>query len=161
MIEEQAVVVTSDVDGVVVTTPGRAGCARCAEGRGCGGGVLGRLTERRQQPTVRAANPDNAEFVAGDQVVIGLDDDALIGASLLVYVGPLVAMLGFALVAHLVLGLGEVATIFAGVLGLIAGFGWVARRTHQQDHGLRYRPVVLRRANGETSGQCSSDPSGL
>ena len=113
MIEERAVVVTSDVDGVVVTTPGRAGCARCAEGRGCGGGVLGRLTERRQQPTVRAANPDNAEFVAGDQVVIGLDDDALIGASLLVYVGPLVAMLGFALVAHLVLGLGEVATIFA------------------------------------------------
>lgn len=161
MIEERAVVVSTTPAGVVVTTPGRAGCARCAEGRGCGGGVLGRLTERKQQPTVEAANPTHCALSVGDHVVIGLRDEALIGASLLIYVWPLLSMLLFALSAHLILGWDEPMTTAAGVAGLAIGFIRVARQTRRQDHAARYRPVVLRRANGETFEQCSSDQPGL
>lgn len=161
MIEERAVVVTSDASGVLVTAPGPAGCARCAEGKGCGGGVLGRLTRRKKVPTVRALNPSQTPYSAGESVVIGLRDEALVGASLLVYLFPLVSMLILAVVAHLGLGFGEGATVLAGLVGLASGFAWVARRAGQQDWMEHYRPVVLRRANGETSGQCSSEPSGL
>ena len=160
MIEERAVVVESSDQGVLVTTPTRAGCARCAEGRGCGGGVLGRLTERRSQPVVMATNASGGGLAAGDAVIVGLKDEALVSASLSVYVAPLVLMLVTAVTAHWLFAASEPLVVTAGICGLLGGFGWVARRARQPGWAERYQPVVLRRANGETAEFCDTEPSG-
>lgn|GEM_PF-7121389 len=122
--------------------------------------MLGRLTERRGQPVVMAGNVSGEGLAAGDTVVLGLRDDALVSASLLIYLLPLGLMLLASLSAHLLLDAADGLVAVAGICGLLAGFGWVARRSGQPGWADRYRPVVLRRANGETSGLCEAERSG-
>lgn len=156
MIEQRAVVVAANGDAVQVTTTARAGCARCEAGQGCGGGVLGRLIRRSGQPQVEARNAADESFAPGDAVIIGLQDDALVGASALVYLLPLATMLAAALVADSVIGGPDWVAAGFGALGLVTGFAWVAARARQPAFARRYQPVVLRRANAHTAASCPS-----
>jgi glycosyltransferase involved in cell wall biosynthesis len=67
-------------------------CQRCAEGRGCGGGVLGRLLGDRLHK-IRAATGSVA-VAPGDQVLIGLGEDVVLRAAAAVYLVPLLLALG-------------------------------------------------------------------
>jgi sigma-E factor negative regulatory protein RseC len=66
-------------------------CARCAEGRGCGGGLLGRLLGDRLHK-VRAARGSVA-VAPGDQVLIGLGEEVVLRAAAAVYLVPLLLAL--------------------------------------------------------------------
>lgn len=54
-VEVSGRVLQADGQQVRVQTEARLSCQACAEGRGCGGGVLGRLLERRREPLVFTA----------------------------------------------------------------------------------------------------------
>jgi sigma-E factor negative regulatory protein RseC len=121
-------------------------CARCAEGRGCGGGVLGRLLGDRLHK-VRAATGSVA-VAAGDQVLIGLGEDVVMRAAAVVYLVPLLLALAGALAAWQVWWRRRPRGRARRGSGFRAGAAlgpalqpWPRRRR-------AFQPVILRRADG-------------
>lgn len=150
MITETGRVLEVHEEWALVACRRQVECARCAEGRGCGGGVLGKLLGDRLHK-VRAAT--GAVAVApGDQVLIGLGEDAVLRAALAVYLVPLLAALAGAVAAGVALGAGELGTILGAVAGFLLGLGWARGygRRHAADAALQ--PVILRRTDGAGCG---------
>ena len=141
------------VSGAVawVSCESHAGCQRCAEGRGCGGGILGRLLgERLREVRVDAAG---YRLASGDRVRIGLSETALLQSSLVMYLVPLLTMLAAALVADRLVPLPwrELSSVAAAVPGLLAGLALArafGRRRGRTAFGPRVVAVV---ASGETT----------
>lgn len=121
-------------------------CARCAEGRGCGGGVLGKLLGDRLHK-VRAATGSVA-VAPGDQVLIGLGEDAVLRAAAAVYLVPLLLALAGGVAAVTLAGGGDLAALLGAVAGLALGLGWARgySRRHAADAALQ--PVILRLTDG-------------
>lgn len=132
-------------DGAVTVVAGaKQGCPTCAEGRGCAGGVLGRLANRKQR-RVRADNPEHLDVRAGEAVLIGLDEQALVRGAALVYLMPLLAMIVAAVLAQWS-GAGEGVTTLIGAAALVLAFALAARWQRAPDAARRYAPRLLRRA---------------
>ncbi|MFU8821246.1 MAG: SoxR reducing system RseC family protein [Gammaproteobacteria bacterium] len=126
-------------------------CARCAEGRGCGGGVLGRLLGDRLHK-VRAATGTIA-VQPGDQVLIGLGEDAVLRAAAAVYLVPLLLALAGGVAATALIGGGDAAGIVGAIAGLLLGLGWARGFSRRNSANTSLQPVILRRAEG---GGCGS-----
>jgi sigma-E factor negative regulatory protein RseC len=142
MIEERAIVTRIEAGQVYVQALNMGNCKRCAEGRGCGGGLLGRLGRHRRQAipvTTRVT-----DLQSGDPVVVGIGSDALLRASVMVYLMPLVGMIGLGAVARLGLGAGDLLVAAFAVTGLAAGLLHVRWKSESVD-ASQFRPVVLRR----------------
>lgn len=145
MIEEQATVVEVEGDLAWVESGARSGCGGCAARQGCGTGALGQWLRRRAR-AVPAVNPVGARV--GERVVIGLAEEALLRGSLLVYLSPLLGMLGLGLLGErlaLIWGGGgaEPLAMLGGLVGLVAGLVWARSRSASREG--RFQPVVLRR----------------
>ncbi|MBR9813266.1 SoxR reducing system RseC family protein [bacterium] len=141
MIEERARVDSVHDHLVTVTAGAKQGCATCAEGKGCAGGVLGKLANRKDR-RVQVSNPHGLHVKPGDWVRIGLDESALVRGALTVYLLPLVAMLVVAAAANLA-GAGEGLTTLLAIAALAAGFMLAARLQRKPDAAQRHRPVLL------------------
>lgn len=145
MIEEQALVVGVEQDKALLEIVRRTPCGLCGQTRGCGISVWGRLLGHRNN-VFQAVNQLNARV--GDQVVVGVDEKALLASSLAVYGVPLALVLAGAAIGTLLGPSGGDAWPLVGAgLGLVAGLLWV--RGHAAGRGLdaRYRPVILRPAD--------------
>jgi len=144
MIEETAYVVAADPDGVWVETQRQSACGQCAVRKGCGSAVLSKVLGRKRS-RVQVANPNQARVRVGDEVVIGIDESALVRGSMAVYLLPLLSLflfgvLGQTLARQLMLDNSEGLSIIFSLLGLLLGFAW-ARRYARGDQ--RYQPVIL------------------
>lgn len=153
MIEETATVVEVEGDFAWVETQRETACNSCAANKGCGTSVLSKVLGQRLT-RVRALNRVSA--AAGDTVVIGIKESALVRGSLAVYALPLVALLlaavageGYATASG---GNPEVMAISFGLVGLAAGFLWVRRFSERISRDARYQPVILRRMERPISG---------
>ena len=146
MITETGRVLEVDGGWALVACRRQVECARCAEGRGCGGGVLGKLLGDRLHK-VRAAT-GSVPVAPGDQVLIGLGEDAVLRAAVVVYLVPLLAALAGGAATGVLLGAGELGTIAGAVAGFLLGLHWARGygRRHAADAALQ--PVVLRRTDG-------------
>lgn len=144
MITEPATVVRLDGDTVWVRCESQQGCRRCAEGRGCGGGTLGKLLGDRLR-TVRAAR-GGFRLTAGDSVVIGLAETALVRASLAMYLIPLLAMLAVAALGWRIAGQSEFWAISGGLLGFLGGLVYARQFGSRHSTDPRYQPVVIARS---------------
>jgi len=116
-------------------------CARCAEGKGCGAGLLGRSSGSRRVEALIAVGLAVGE---GDEVRIELAPSNLLQASMIVYGLPLSgAVLGAALAYFS--GLGELHAAMAALGGIFAGLT-VARLRLQRATCLRqFTPTVVER----------------
>jgi sigma-E factor negative regulatory protein RseC len=154
MIEESAQVVRIDENGVWVETRRRSTCSGCAAEKGCGTAVLSKvLGNRRTQIRVLADMP----LAVGDQVVIGIGEQALVRGSLAVYAVPLLVLLLGAVLGRLGAGSGlwhdaEAASLLLGLGGLAAGLLWLKRFTRHIQDDRDYQPVVLRRVASAPAG---------
>lgn len=150
MIEEHAQVVALDEnDEVWVETQRRSACGQCAANKGCGTATLAKVLGNKRS-RVRVLNPQATSVVVGDDVVIGINEQALVRGSLAVYTVPLLALfifgfLGQALSAQLLVVNQDILPIVCGLIGLLLGFGWVRRFTRGIADSDRYQPVLLRR----------------
>jgi sigma-E factor negative regulatory protein RseC len=124
-------------------------CARCAEGRGCGGGVLGRLLGDRLHK-VRVATGTVA-VAPGDQVLIGLGEDAVLRAAAAVYLVPLLAALAGGLAGAWLAG-GDFAAFAGAIAGLVLGLRWARRYSQRHAAEDSLQPVILRRTG---AGSCT------
>jgi sigma-E factor negative regulatory protein RseC len=124
----------------------QAECARCAEGRGCGGGILGRLLGDRLHK-VRVAT-GSMDVAPGDQVLIGLREDAVMRAAAAVYLVPLLLALAGGGAAVALTGGGDLPAIAGAVAGLLAGFRWARGYGRRNAANPSLQPVILRRTDG-------------
>ncbi|HHI92179.1 MAG TPA: Fis family transcriptional regulator [Gammaproteobacteria bacterium] len=151
MIEEHAQVIALDNNDVWVETQRRSACGQCAANKGCGTATLARvLGNKRSQ--VRTLNPEATPVAVGDEVVIGINEQALVRGSLAVYTVPLLMLfvfgfLGELLSTQLLVTNQDILPIVLGLAGLLLGFVWVRRFTRGIADDVRYQPVLLRRVS--------------
>lgn len=126
-------------------------CQRCADGRGCGGGVLGRLLGDRLH-RVRAAT-GSVEVAPGDQVLIGLEEDAVMRAAAVVYLVPLLAALAGGALAVSLAGGGDLVAIAGAVAGLMLGVRWARVYSRRHEADALFQPVILKRTE---DGRCAA-----
>jgi sigma-E factor negative regulatory protein RseC len=153
MIEEQAVVIGVERDMALLEIVRSKPCGLCGQTRGCGISLWGRLLGHRSS-VVRADNQISAQ--AGDNVVVGIDEKALLASSLAAYGVPLISLLIGAGLGGSFASAPASADFYAlggAGLGLALGFLWL--RGHAAGRGMRsgYRPVVLRQSNTIVDGR--------
>ncbi len=143
MIIETARVLRVAQDVAWVSCDSHAGCQRCAEGRGCGGGALGRLLGDR----LREVRVDTAghTLAAGDRIRIGISETALLQSSLMMYLVPLLTMLGAAIVARLMapVAWSEAASVAAAVPGFVAGLAMARKFGRRRRGRAAFGPRVM------------------
>jgi sigma-E factor negative regulatory protein RseC len=149
MIEEHARVVRSEGEFAWVERVREPVCSACAVRMGCGTAALAKALGRRRAQ-VRALN--RAVAVVGDEVVIGIAEEALVRGSAALYGLPLAALLAGAGTGVWLAGdapaLAEALSIVLGLGGLAASLLWLRHgATRRIGRDPRYQPVVLRRVH--------------
>lgn len=149
MIEEHAHVVALDKTDIWVETQRRSACGQCAANKGCGTATLSKVIGNKHSQ-VRTLNPNATQVAVGDEVIIGIEEQALVRGSLALYTVPLLALfvfglLGQVLATQLLMQNQDILPIVFGIFGLAVGFMWVRRFTRAIADDKRYQPVLLRR----------------
>lgn len=122
MIEERAKVIAVKDGAIQLQMIKTRSCDSCNAKNACGHALLARMTKRNHpHNTTEFSLPNRLDAQVGDQVVLGIAEDALLKAALLVYLLPLLALLAGAMLGK-ALWASEVAAITGGLLGLLAGF---------------------------------------
>ena len=124
---------------VWVETIRKSTCGSCAAKPGCGQSLLAQWADSKR--THIKLITDKVVTV-DDEVVLGIEEHALLKGSLAAYGLPLVTMLLSVILASIGLGLAEGWVIVSALVGLVLGFGLVrlyGRFTREQ----AYRPELI------------------
>lgn len=139
MITETGKVIALKGNHAWVQTIRNSACQSCSVKQGCGQRVLAAATGGRASQVL----VENAVLASvGDDVTIGIDERALLGASLLVYALPLVLMVIGSIVGHRLSDGQDLIAIIGAGTGLVSGF-FVSRKL-QSAGGSRYEPKLLK-----------------
>ncbi len=149
MIEETGRVISCEGGYAWIETERKSACSSCSANKGCGTGVISKVYSGRFS-RIKALNSVNA--AAGDRVVLGLAEDALVRGSLAVYGLPLLTLLLMALLGSAVadeVGMQQADGLIAifGLTGLLLGFYVVRLFSRKIAYDSRYQPVILRRCD--------------
>ncbi|EXJ11565.1 MULTISPECIES: SoxR reducing system RseC family protein [Nitrincola] len=142
MVEETAKVIRVLDKALVVETKRLSACQTCSSRDGCGQKKLTSLWGNRVSELL-IDNPSGLEAQPGQQVVIGLNEQAILKASLLLYLLPLSLMIVTAMLSYSQ-GVSEGWMIIMSFAGLMIGFV-IARWVSSVFFELAdYQPVLLR-----------------
>lgn len=147
MIEETARVVECQDRFALVETNRKSACDSCSMNKGCGTGVLSKVFGEKQA-RIKALNKVDAH--EGDNVMIGINESALLTGSLLVYLLPIVSLVVFALLGELMakqllIENKDIFPVLFGLFGLGLSMWWVRHKTANLEQASRYQAVILRR----------------
>ncbi len=148
MIHEQAVIVRVGNDGSIKARVDRQGaCDACKLKSGCGQKLL---HEKSSKSCIEFDLENTLQAQVGDVVEVGIEEHALIRASLLMYLLPLVMMIvGATLGEAWFQSDAESPTILGAFLGLGSGF-WLVRYIGQRMKRSDYHPSTLRLVHKST-----------
>jgi sigma-E factor negative regulatory protein RseC len=148
VIEEIGVVVSVDGDMAEVEGQRRSTCGSCAVNGACGTSLIDRYLGRKRS-LLRAYNPIGAG--PGDPVVLGVPEGALLEASFVAYLVPVLAMIGGAIAGDYTAG--RLAPAYAQAMSVLGGLGalaaaiwWLGRFSRAKSADDPYRPRILGRA---------------
>ena len=147
MVEEQGVIVSLDGQMANIAPLTQAGCQSCSSSGACGTTLLKPLFGNKQR-MLAAENTINAK--PGDQVVIGLNRTALVFASLMVYLLPLIllvagAIFGAAAAHTFSIEDAELVSILCGLGAASLTFIIVNRVVKSAYFSAFFEPVILNR----------------
>ena len=115
MIEETALVLEVREQQVLLQTQRKNACQTCSVKAGCGTSTLSKVVGKRSSQFV----VDNTlDLHTGDQVVVAIDENALVQGSLLIYFLPLVIMLMAGILAEFLFST-ELVTIVFSIIGFV------------------------------------------
>lgn len=117
-----------DQSYVWVRTQRQSACDSCKLKSGCGQSVLSKLSSDKSME-FEVKNSFDAK--QGDVVVIEIPEDGVLTASFIMYLMPLVAMIGSAAAIGSTID-SELFTILAGLIGL--GIGFTLARAYSDKH---------------------------
>ncbi len=145
MLEETANVVNANDEFVWLQVDKQSACGKCNANKGCGTSILAKYFNRHPAQ-IKLPNTHNAK--TGDQVIIGLSEQAILKGSMLVYLLPVLTMLAGAIIGNLLAGdeldTAEIYSIIFGVAGLLIGSFW-SKRIFANAHNIKnYQPELLR-----------------
>ncbi|MDN6318538.1 MAG: SoxR reducing system RseC family protein [Marinobacter sp.] len=139
MITESGKVIAVTGAHAWVQTIRASACQSCSARNGCGQKVLASATGGRANQ-VRVFNSANANV--GEEVTLGIEESALLGASLLVYALPLLLMVVASVAGHQLSSGNDFAAMLGAAVGLTSGF--VLSRQLQRRNTGSYEPRLLR-----------------
>jgi sigma-E factor negative regulatory protein RseC len=159
MIEEQAVVVEIKGGKALLEVERNKPCGLCGATRGCGISLWGRIFGQHRGVFL-AENSLSVE--AGDRVIVGIEEAALLSSSLFAYVLPLVFLCLGAWLIPLLFGIqpasrqaSDLHAAVGALAGLAGGLLLVKWLTDGKRLIGRYQPVMLRRSQTVFVKQCS------
>lgn len=142
MIEEQGQVVACEAGAVWVETVRRSTCGSCSARAGCGQALLQKVAAGARRGRIRVLCSEPLRV--GEQVLIGVPEQAVLRGSVLVYLLPLLCLFAAAMLGQAA-GLSEPWLILLAVAGLSAGL-WLVRLLASRAAGSEaLQPRVLRR----------------
>lgn len=147
MIEQTATVVSVEA-GYAWVVPQRrgSGCGGCSSSNACSSSGSTLALMRKDPQKMRVLNPLYAR--PGDEVVIGMQGEALIIYSLLAYLLPLVGLILAAILGNQIFLLsgmsGELGAVLGGIAGLIGGLRIANSISTRSLHSVEFQPVILR-----------------
>ncbi|MEM8660060.1 MAG: SoxR reducing system RseC family protein [Pseudomonadota bacterium] len=138
----RVVAVDEGADALWVETIRKSVCGSCTANKGCGHGLLNRITDGRSGyiRVISGSKVSAGECAVDDQVRISVPERLILQGSALVYVVPLLTMLVLAAAADAIWpGLGQGVTIVGAALGLALGFLFVRLHAwrHRDDQNLQ------------------------
>lgn len=133
MIEQKATVISRDGNIVWVEAERQSTCGQCQARKGCGTGLLAKHVGQRFS---RIAVNTEQDLRIGQAVLVSIPEQALLSGAVMMYLLPLLALFGFAMLTRM-LGGGELLQIVSGLIGLCAGFLWVRRRVRDNSPGIQ------------------------
>lgn len=144
MIEQEVEVIAVENNRLLVEAEQQSSCQSCAVKSGCGTSVLAKWFNRKR---LRFYVDNTVNATVGDHIHVGLQESALTQGALMIYLLPIIAMIGAALLVDAALpadfywrDLLTAASAFAG-LGLSL---YVSRfYLHQKAYRQRFNPIVL------------------
>lgn len=143
MIEEIGVIKAVDGDHIWVETQIKTTCGGCEANAHCGTGGMARAFTPKTQ-TLIFRYPQPAQI--GQRVKLGVPEQDLLGASVLVYLLPLLALLAAALVSPWLLSQlslqGEGWVVLTSLSAMACCF-LLVRRSLKRAPVQRYHPVLL------------------
>ena len=142
MIEETAIVVDVGEQHILLQTQRKSACQSCSVKAGCGTSTLSKVVGKRSsQFTVNKT----FDVVVGDEVIVAVDENALVHGSLLMYLFPLIFMMISGILAEIVFA-NELVTILSVVVGFV--FAMVMVRFVLSGSRLKssVQPHLIRRA---------------
>jgi sigma-E factor negative regulatory protein RseC len=142
MILEAGRIVAVEPDVLWVETIQRSTCNTCRAEQGCGQSMMAKLSGHTSYLRVLLQGRDSSDYQLGDEVQIGVPEAVVANGSLFVYLLPLLSMLLFSGFAHWQLGQ-EPLTIFAALVGLVAGGLVVRWRAYQTRNDSHLQPVLV------------------
>jgi len=143
MIEEKATVVDIKDGKLLLETQRQSTCQSCSVKSGCGTSTIAKVVGNRSAQFVVNKTLD---VQVGDQVIVAIEENALVQGSLLIYLLPILIMLGFGVITELLFST-ELLTILSAVLGLLVSI--VAVKTVLSRSSLKrsIQPQLIRRLN--------------
>lgn len=146
MLEEFGVVVEASEQYAWVQTQRKTSCGHCESKGSCGTASLAQVLGQKYTE-VRVENHLAAKI--GDNVIIGLEEQALVTTSLAAYLIPLISLFIMAvgyesLAPYLGLPSSEMFTVIAGFIGLGLGLVAVKYLSQYLAHHAQYQPILLR-----------------
>jgi len=147
MVEEQGVIVSVEGQIAKIAPLSQSGCQSCSSSSVCGTSLLKPLFGKKQR-TLAAENTINAK--PGDQVIIGLNRTALVLASLMVYLLPLIllvvgAISGAAIAHAFSMADTELVSIICGLGTASLAFVVVSRVVKSAYFSAFFEPVLINR----------------
>ncbi len=146
MLVETGRVVAVEEDALWVESIRQSTCGSCAARQGCGHGLLNRIGAGRSSyiRVLRGSAMNRRPCEVNDQVRISIPEQVILRGSMVVYMLPLLCMLGgAALAVQLFPAVSEALAVVGAAVGLSLGFGlvrWHAWR-HRCDSELQ--PTLL------------------
>jgi sigma-E factor negative regulatory protein RseC len=145
MIEESARVIAIEGNQLVLEAEVKTSCQSCSAQKGCGTSLLSRHVGRKLS-RFRIENTLNA--VIGDEIIVGLSEQAMLRGSILVYLFPLLSMVLAAGIADAVLDQTPGRDLLVALAGF-AGLGLAVLALRSKLAGARSQqqltPVAVRK----------------
>lgn len=150
MLCEQGQVVSVEEGAVWVQTRRKSSCASCSARAGCGHALLDKFQNNKERAFIRASCSQSVEV--GDQVEIGVPEQAVVRGSVRVYLWPLLALMAGIWLGHWA-GFSEPFMGLTGFAALGLTFLILFRLERQALHQEHLQPVVIgiTKATGQLS----------
>ncbi|MFT5718821.1 MAG: sigma-E factor negative regulatory protein RseC [Oleiphilaceae bacterium] len=142
MIEEQAVVLSNAKHGYVnVKIHRQSACQSCQLKSGCGQSALTKLSSNK---CIEFSVLNTIKAKPGDVVFLAISEQGLLSASLLMFMMPLLVMLGVSVFTSSILAWSDGFVALSGLISLLLGF--VYARYYAQNHldDDRFKPEMVR-----------------
>lgn len=141
MIEETAIVVDIKDGKLLLETQRQSACQSCSVKSACGTSTLAKVVGNRSSQFIV---DKTFEVQVGDQVIVAIEENALVQGSLLIYLLPIIIMLGFGLFADLMFS-NELFTIVMSATGLLISIFVVRTLLSISDFKRSIQPQLIRR----------------